>query len=555
MTTSSEEPIEKRQGLKKAWRITKVILSHLLPVLIVSSIPIYIWYLLDRSHEPFDQETRQTRLEENRDKYILQAGLSNREIQLGQFELTLCPFAEDEDTWDESVSPEKAGMICGNVTVPLYHAEPDGETIQIPIAIWPYPDQTENPDPLFIMQGGPGGSTLDTYPDWLYGSRPGGEREIVFVDQRGTRYANPSLVCNEADEPEENDELQDNENDEEFLVYLSICHDRLVSEGIDLSAFNTAEIAHDMDFVRKVFGYSEINFYGVSYGTHIGQYLAAYHPEGLRSLILDGVAPIPLNFLAKSYSHANSLFEDYLKDCEENSDCSEEYPDLTQRINDTIEQLDENPISVTLNDPDSSDSVTEEITGEYFLMYLLLMFRMDSSYAILPYLVSQAEQGHFDLYKNFGEMYTFEEVDSDGLYYSVVSAEHNPINITERSDYLIPKLREIEVEHLEENKEEFEVWDIDQTAEVLSEMPSSSVPTLLMSGYYDPVTPPEYGEAALVSFTNGQHIIDPVGGHGIAFDDYCTNSLVRGFLDEAKQAINSECYISREKRVVSACPN
>ena len=535
---------------KRWWTLTKAIIGYVIPFLIVGGIVGGIYYLVftERESESEILDQRQEALEENWKEYLLQAEDNNREILLSNFELTLCPFAEDETTWDEYSSPEEGGMICGNVTVPLYHNQPEGETIQIPIVIWPYPEETENPDPLFIMQGGPGGSTLDIYPDWFYGNRPGGEREIVFVDQRGTRYSKPSLECNEEDESEEDvdlvkekDEEDREENNDEYLAYLTACQDRLVSEGVDFNAFNTAEIAHDMESVRLVFDYPEINFYGVSYGSHIAQYLAAYHPGGLRSLILDGVAPIPLNYLDKTYFHANRLLEDYLKECQENTDCTQKYPELVERITGIIDQLDEKPVSITLHDPKSSDSITEEIDGEEFLYYLIFIFRMDSSYANLPYLISQAENGRFDLYKWYSEMLTFEEVDSDGLYYAVVSGEHTPLLKPDRSEYFIPKLSEIEIEEFEENLQEFDVWEVTPSTEILSEMPSSSVPALLMSGYYDPATPPEYGEITLKSFLNGQHVIDPVGGHGIAFDDDCTENILINFLEEPKQAVDSEC--------------
>lgn len=561
--TTPSEPvkIKKPAGNKRWWTLTKAILGHVLPILIIGSLVAGIFSLVFLEDEDDDpQEDRRLALEENWEEYVANAAGLNREIDLDKFNIDLCPFTEDEYTWDNTNSPEGAGMICGYVTVPLYHQDPEGDTIQIPVVIWPYPEQTKNLDPVFIMQGGPGGSTLDMYPDWFYGyeSRPVGEREIVFVDQRGTRYSEPSLVCSEideADEPEEEEENGEEGENEDYLIYLKNCHDRLVSEGVDLSAFNTAEIAHDMEFIRKTFDYPAINFYGVSYGSHIGQYLAAFHPEGLRSLILDGVAPIPLNYLDNSYSHANRLLEDYLVECDQDSFCSENYPGLIDRINERIDNLDEKPDSVTLHDPNSSDSITEEITGEFFLYYLIYMFRMDSSYAILPYLVNQAEEGHFDLYKWYGERLTFEEVDSDGLFYAVVSGEHTPLHVPEEADYLIPKLSEIEVESAEDNLAEFAVWDVKASTEILTEMPSSEVPTLLMSGFFDPTTPPQYGETALESFPNGQHVIDPLGGHGIAFSDGCTEQILVDFLEEPQGEVEDECLAEEDRKYPLVPPN
>ena len=62
----------------------------------------------------------------------------------------------------KSISPEEAGFICGFVTVPLFHDQPDGDTIQIPIAIWPdNANTTPIKEPIFITHGGPGGSALE----------------------------------------------------------------------------------------------------------------------------------------------------------------------------------------------------------------------------------------------------------------------------------------------------------------------------------------------------------------------------------------------------------
>jgi len=374
--------------------------------------------------------------------------------------------------------------------------------------------------------------------------------------------AKPSLECNEEDESEEDDDLVKNkdeedkeENNDDYLAYLTACQDRLVSEGVDFNAFNTAEIAHDMEFVRKVFDFSEINFYGVSYGSHIAQYLAAYHPDGIRSIILDGVASVPLNYLDKTFSYANDLFENYLTSCEDDPSCSQDYPDLVNRINEIIINLDENPITIALHDPNSSDKVTEEITGENFISHLVYMFRMDSSYAILPYLVTQAENGHFDHYKTLEEYFTFEDVDSDGLYFSVVGSEHTPLKTPKRSHYLIPRLKEIEIDYFEDFREEWEVWDVEPSPQTLSKMPQSDVPALLMSGFYDPATPPSFGEIALESFTNGQHVIDPVGGHGIAFDDDCTENILNEFLEEPDQAVDSECLADENRESTLLDPN
>ena len=79
-------------------------------------------------------------------------------------------------------------------------------------------------------------------------------------------------------------------------------------------------------------------------------------------------------------------------------------------------------------------------------------------------------------------------------------------------------------------------------------MPISEVPTLLLSGFFDPVTPPEYGEIALTSFPQGQHVIDPVGSHGIAFNDDCSRGIVEEFLDHPVNLVDSNCLADPDRR-------
>lgn len=60
---------------------------------------------------------------------------------------------------------------------------------------------------------------------------------------------------------------------------MSACFERLQSEGIDLSAYNSLENAADVPLVVQALDYDEYNFYGVSYGTLLGLHLMRNHPE------------------------------------------------------------------------------------------------------------------------------------------------------------------------------------------------------------------------------------------------------------------------------------
>src|SRR5437879_11476107 len=50
------------------------------------------------------------------------------------------------------------------------------------------------PDPIFYLQGGPGGAATSVAPTWIM-TQLHRTRDVVLVDQRGTGNSNP-LPCN-----------------------------------------------------------------------------------------------------------------------------------------------------------------------------------------------------------------------------------------------------------------------------------------------------------------------------------------------------------------------
>ncbi len=114
------------------------------------------------------------------------------------------------------------------------------------------------------------------------------------MDQRGVADTQPELTCPEIDEfnteavglpydsPDQPRAARGGDKE---------CHDRLVGQGIDLSAYNTSENSADFADLRKALKIKQWNVYGLSYGTDLALSLMRDHPEGIRSVIIDSVVP------------------------------------------------------------------------------------------------------------------------------------------------------------------------------------------------------------------------------------------------------------------------
>ncbi len=544
-----------QSGKKKGWvTVVKRVLSVVLPFVLMAALAYLVYLAWDFYQYDQDPADRQQALENNWEAYLERSDELGNSIDLDKFELTLCPFTNKRG-WDESESPEEVGFICGYVTVPLFHDQPEGDTIRIPIAIWAFYNPPYNLDPLFIAQGGPGGSALDIYPEMFTSSWVVSRRDVVFVDQRGTRYAEPSLVCPEELEVLLNSSQVNNEEESEEHIDLIDCRARLEKEGVNLNAFTTDQIAQDYEVVRQVLGYQKINFYGVSYGTHVGQYLTALYPESLRSIILDGVAPIPLDYINRSYSTANRSLIEFKTSCDQDPSCYSKYPDIMTRLEETITRLDQEPVEVVLHNLYGKESVIDVIDGEAFFDFVFDTFYRSHDYSALPFIISQAEKSHFDLYVYYSEMDVFDESFSRGLYFSVVCSEHTPFKDgSDNTSYVLPSMAAWEEELLESFREDCRIWSVDRAELRLNELPISDVPALLLSGQFDPVTPPEYGEQVLANYSHGLHLTDPVGGHGIAFDDDCTETIIGDFLDDPLGNLDAGCLSDPDRRSPAVPP-
>ncbi len=118
---------------------------------------------------------------------------------------TVEPTQKPAAPFDEAPCPmelpknvvEGQDIVCGYVNVPGEHANPDGDTIRLAVAVIKSPSSDPAPDPLVVEAGGPGVSTLASAPSMLASANLRAQRDIVLVEQRGTRFSEPYLLCEE----------------------------------------------------------------------------------------------------------------------------------------------------------------------------------------------------------------------------------------------------------------------------------------------------------------------------------------------------------------------
>jgi pimeloyl-ACP methyl ester carboxylesterase len=200
--------------------------------------------------------------------------------------LTLTPIEFIET--DYRFVPDRVDAEQGRLRVPLFHAATGTDSIEIHFVRFASTTDTPGP-PIVYLAGGPGGSGTWSSSGDRFGLfqalREVGD--VIALDQRGTYYAEPNLVC-----PGSWDYPLDQPADPDVLAaarrpFLEECY-AYWSDSVDLAAFNTWESAEDLDDLREALGAEQLVVWGISYGTHLGLAYLRQHPDRVHRAIFAG---------------------------------------------------------------------------------------------------------------------------------------------------------------------------------------------------------------------------------------------------------------------------
>jgi pimeloyl-ACP methyl ester carboxylesterase len=413
------------------------------------------------------------------------------------------------------------------------------------VVVLPALDQAgRQPDPLFLAQGGPGGSTIGGFGQVLLddpGKRPSLNRDLVLWDQRGTYFSQPRLVCRETNQlPADADEQKQKE------AYRR-CGERLAKEAGDLSAFNSLENARDVDAVRAALGYEKYNFYGVSYGTELAQFLLRLNPPQLRSVVLDAVVPLGFSLVTDVPSAKQQVMQQYARACEESPSCNAAYPSFGARYLALLDRLDKEPVPYAVVDakttPGKPRVLRSTLTGRDFDAVLYQSVYMREAVPLIPYVVSRAEEGDFSFALNIAALLGAAQDDmADGMYMTVLCSEYGdtPENAL-RFPGVLKRFADAAQTDARQVLSLCRDWRIRLLDKALLEPVESDVPTLLLSGRFDPITPPAHADRVAAKLTRAFRYTFPGGTHGQAFTVPCANGIIAAFLDAPANAPDGTC--------------
>lgn len=452
------------------------------------------------------------------------------------FEPAGCMFAVPQGT-----NPE-----CGYLVVPENRAYPEKAQVRLHVAIFHSHAANPDPDPLVFLSGGPGSSAL-TLSGYLF--RTGLDavlesRDLVVFDQRGTGYSQPVLNCPERQTITSqllDGSLSPGEKERLIVDAFRRCRERLSAQGIDLSSFTSAASAADVEDLRRALGYAQLNLHGVSYGTRLALTVLRDHPQAVRSVVLDSTLPLQVNLYTALAPNAARAFQVLFDNCAADPACSRGYPDLEKTFYDLVDQLNASPLAVRVHAGGAVYPVL--VDGDLLVDVFFTGLYNPAVIGYMPKMIADILQGNTSILEERLALY-FDTSTALGLQMSVICAEEIPFSSPEEAFDLAQSLPSQIAGFFPSSVQPLfaacQNWGVTPKPRE-NEAVTSSIPTLVLAGEFDPITPPAWGRLVAESLDQAYFYEFPANGHWVTRSSGCALAMMLAFLEQPNSAPDASC--------------
>ncbi len=436
------------------------------------------------------------------------------------------------------LSPDiSARLRCGTVTVPRDYDHPGAGTLKLAVVVIHPRVKDPQAAPVLFLQGGPGSPlTIHAARIARYESATlARNRDLILVDQRGAGRSEPALcpglrrqqlgVFAHEDSPDEQRAA--------WRVTYRDCQRELARNGIDPAWFGTRMSVRDLEIVRRALGVPRWNIYGRSYGTEVAMTLEALYPSTLRAVVLDSVYPpdpLPLTRTQTFAAALDALFQA----CRSDPSCAAAHPDLAATYREAMAGLAETPLTLAL--PPGSGTSKIVLGPAAFRAGVDLALYDRPLLAMLPRMIQAAHDRDAASLQPFLahliQQFLTTESPGDQI---VVECRDRP-----SLQALPAKSKPVDGPGIIDMHGICRDWIAPGPPALIPT--ATGVPTLLLTGAIDPVTPPPFARMVAAKMGARAHVVEfPHVGHDVELSTPCGASLVTQFIRSPEAPINTAC--------------
>ena len=438
--------------------------------------------------------------------------------------------------------PHARGASCALAAVPVDRSAPELGSTEISLLVWPGADEAQPGDtgpPLAVLQGGPGGASTDMVE--YFPRRPYTQ---VFIDQRGTGFGSVDLDCPEisaavpailAAEEAEARSIE--------LAAYGACFERLGSDPL-LANTDTAAHAADVAEVMAALGFDRWSLYGVSYGTTIALEILRDPPAGLAGVVLDGVSPPDVEMTPALAASAQRALDEIDDACAADIGCAAVVGSFKDTLHGLIAELNAEPLIVSLQSHETSlgEAVEVLINGDSLAALVFQFLYVADLTRPLPLILSElaegmAEPGEYLALVAVEYSLLIYDAEHEATYFAAICADRVPFDSAPPQNMGAFAAAVVG----DGIAEVCDLIDVAASPPAAAEPVPSDKPVLMLSGRFDPITPPQFATQAAQHLPNATLVVRDGAHHGIWVGDDCIDSIVNGFLSDPNQAPDTSC--------------
>ncbi len=425
--------------------------------------------------------------------------------------------------------------FCTPFSVLENRADANGRKINLRLAMIKSDAAAADADIVVFLAGGPGQSAIDTWPQVAPAFGPLlAHHHVLLLDQRGTGGSNV-LEC----KGDENDNGGDAGFDAARVTAATQACLAMVSKHANPRFYTTTDAVADLEAVRQALGAPQFDLVGVSYGTRMAQQYAMRHADGVRSIVLDSVAPNELALGQDFAENLDSALKLQFAQCAKTPACAKAFGDPFASLFKLRDALHNKPVDYSYRDPVTFETQTKHLNGPSLAGLVRMFAYSPETAALLPLSIAEGLKGDYTPLAGQTQVLTGDMTDlsENAMQLSVICSED--------ADLLAPRAQDENTllgnKLVDGLKAACEVWPHAQRPADFHAPLKTDKPVLILEGAFDPVTPPRYGEQVMKGLSNGRLLIAAGQGHNV-IGRGCIPKLVGEFVDKLDpKALDAKC--------------
>lgn len=436
---------------------------------------------------------------------------SAESFTIGTLAFTTCDLPQPH-------SSATTAAFCAPFVVPEDRSKPDGRKIDMRLALI----KSDSPVAdgfVFFIAGGPGQSAINNWPQIAPALAPlRKSRHILLMDQRGIGGSN-ALECESLPD--------DNEPNLDLVEQRTRDCLAKVSKHSDPSQYTTTAAVEDIEALRMALGSPTLDLVGVSYGTRVAQQYLMRHPDGVRSMVLDSVAPNSLVFGQEFARNLDDAVKAQFANCTNVPACEKAFGDPMASLLALKARYSTAPQKLKLHDPVGYSESDMTLNDDTLAAVVRLYAYTPETAALLPLTISEALKGNTAPLLGQAQMIFrgVEELANSAMQLSVVCSE----DVDRLHDDPSTADTILGSAMTDVMARQCAIWPKGTRPADFNAPLVSDKPVLILQGELDPVTPPRYGEEVMKGLSNARLIVANGQGHNV-MGRGCIPKLVQNFV-------------------------